>query len=353
MLINYIMFFVNKYRPKNGEETYSFHKDIIKKLKIISKDNSMPHIIFYGPEGSGKKTIINMFLKMIFDDEYINDTKECIYKVSSSGNTTKEQIIKQSNHHIVIVPKKNNFDRYIIQDVVKKYARRRPISAFIKKKPFKVVVINNVDDLSSSTQDSLRRTMEIFSDRCRFIMWSRSLSNVLKPLQSRCLLFRVPSPTKSELFNLICEIAALEKIDNKLEVCNTILNKSHGNTKTALWLLQLYKHKKDISKTNLTSYDNAIHYIINKMMLYKNTKNIIEIRTIIYDVLITNITGTTIIKDLVDKLILHPKIPNKCKIQIPEIAAECECNLVQGRREIMHLDLFVISVMALLDEHFS
>jgi len=347
------MFFVNKYRPKNGEETYSFHKDIIKKLKIISKDNSMPHIIFYGPEGSGKKTIINMFLKMIFDDEYINDTKECIYKVSSSGNTTKEQIIKQSNHHIIIVPKKNNFDRYIIQDVVKKYAIRKPISAFIKKRPFKIVVINNVDDLLDSTQDSLRRTMEIYSDTCRFIMWSRSLSKVLNPLKSRCLLIRIPSPTESELFNVICEIAALENIDNSLKLCDTILNKSYGNTKTALWLLQLYKHGKDISKDNLTSYDCSIHNIINKMISYKNKGNILEIRTKIYDILITNITGTKIIVDLVDKLMLHPKIPDECKILIPEIAAECECNLVQGRREIMHLDLFIISVMALLDEHFS
>ena len=87
------------------------------------------------------------------------------------------------------------------------------------------------------------------------------------------------------------------------------------------------------------------------MISYKNKGNILEIRTKIYDILITNITGTKIIVDLVDKLMLHPKIPDECKILIPEIAAECECNLVQGRREIMHLDLFVISIMALLDEN--
>ena len=57
------MFFIDKYAPKSIEDAY-FHKDELNKLKIMSKDESIPHIIFYGPEGSGKKTTINMFLEM-------------------------------------------------------------------------------------------------------------------------------------------------------------------------------------------------------------------------------------------------------------------------------------------------
>ena len=43
-----------------------FHKQILEKLKIISSDDCMPHIIFYGNPGTGKKTLINLFLEMIF-----------------------------------------------------------------------------------------------------------------------------------------------------------------------------------------------------------------------------------------------------------------------------------------------
>ena len=32
-----------------------FHKEIFNKLKQISKDDCLPHIIFYGNRGSGKK----------------------------------------------------------------------------------------------------------------------------------------------------------------------------------------------------------------------------------------------------------------------------------------------------------
>ncbi len=48
------MFLVDKYFPKNIEDVV-FNKYILEQLFIISQDDSIPHIIFYGPEGSGKK----------------------------------------------------------------------------------------------------------------------------------------------------------------------------------------------------------------------------------------------------------------------------------------------------------
>ena len=50
------MLFIDKYNPKSIDECF-FHKEILKKLKLISEDKSIPHIIFHGPRGSGKKTI--------------------------------------------------------------------------------------------------------------------------------------------------------------------------------------------------------------------------------------------------------------------------------------------------------
>ena len=60
------MYLVDKYDPKSVETVY-FHKDILKKLVLLSKDESIPHLLFYGPEGSGKKTIIRLFLEMLYD----------------------------------------------------------------------------------------------------------------------------------------------------------------------------------------------------------------------------------------------------------------------------------------------
>lgn len=335
------MFFIDKYKPKSENDAY-FHKDILKKLKIMSEDNSIPHIIFYGPEGSGKNTIINMFLEMIYD-KYVHNLSDAIYSVSGSGNSVTQVTIKQSNYHIIIEPNNNNFDRYLIQDVVKEYAQRKPLDVFTKKRHFNTVFINNVDNLSYYAQTSLRRTMEIYSDTCRFIMLCESLSKVIDPLKSRCYCFRVKAPTYDEMFEYLLHISAKESMLLKLKDFHNIINLSEGNIKTAMWLLQLMK----LGESFDTTYDEIIDSII-KLILIGSMKEIINIRELLYKIMITNITGSQIIKDLVKKILLNNTIPLKSKMDIVELSAKYEHNLIRGRREIIHLEAFITHVITTL-----
>ena len=133
------MFFVDKYAPKKVKDAF-FHKEELNKLKTMSKDDAIPHIIFYGPSGCGKKTTINIFLEMLYDEE-VHNLVNSVYNVTGSGNNSTQVTIKQSNYHIVIEPNNNNFDRYLIQDVVKEYAKRVPLGVFTSQKFFKTVLI--------------------------------------------------------------------------------------------------------------------------------------------------------------------------------------------------------------------
>lgn len=335
------MFFIDKYAPKTIDEI-CFHDDIIRQLKKMSGDDSIPHIIFYGPEGSGKKTLINFFLEMIFD-KHVHNLSDTNYTVTGSGNIVTQVAIKQSNYHIVIDPNNNNFDRYLIQDVVKEYAKRVPLGVFTKKKNFKIVLINNVDNLSYYAQTSLRRTMENYSGTCRFIMWCRSLSKVIDPLRSRCYCLKIRLPTDSELLGLLINISGKEGINVKLKDYDTILELSKGNIKKSLWLLELYKFGENYE----TDYDDIINDII-KLLLTCNIKNIFLIRDYMYKIMITNITGSQIIKDIVEKLLEIPFIPFECKMDIVEIAATYEHNLNLGRREIIHLEAFINNIIMVL-----
>ena len=67
-----------------------FNKNLIKILKIIGNDNLVPHIIFYGSEGVGKKTLLNLLLKQIFDDSIYN-LKNNNYIINNNNN--KEIIV--------------------------------------------------------------------------------------------------------------------------------------------------------------------------------------------------------------------------------------------------------------------
>ena len=45
------------------------HQDIISKLDYFYKQNKIPHIIFHGNSGSGKRTIVDQFLHKIYQND--------------------------------------------------------------------------------------------------------------------------------------------------------------------------------------------------------------------------------------------------------------------------------------------
>lgn len=332
------MLYIDKYSPKNYTK-YFFHNREIEILKNMSADDCLPHIIFYGPSGSGKKTLISKLLELLYDKD-VHKLNDSIYQVSGSSNSLTDVIIKQSNYHIVIEPNNNNFDRYLIQDIVKEYAKKIPLNIFSAKKKFKTVLINNVDNLSYYAQTSLRRTMEKYSTTCRFIMWCRSLSRVIEPIRSRCYCFRITAPQSSDLIKFIINISCEESIKISLKYCDELIKSSDGDIKKLLWLLQLKKFNIDPE----TSYEKKIKEIVNKLLM-NDINLIIDIRLILYNIMITNISGTSIIKDITKQLFNHNDFYVQCKINIAEIAAKFEHNLIKGRREIKHLEAFIIALM--------
>jgi replication factor C subunit 3/5 len=318
-----------------------FHKEIFLRLKKISEDDGMPHIIFYGNPGSGKKTMINLFLEMIYDDSvYKLDNSK--YTVISSGNIENEVFVKQSDHHIIIEPNNTNFDRYLIQDIVKVYAKKYPLSIFEKNKPFKTVQINHLDNLSYYAQTSLRRTMEIYSRSCRFVMWCYSLSKVIEPLRSRCLCIHVPTQTDDELIKWLYHIACLEKINLKPHIIHKILSDSNGNLKKILWKLDLYK--------NLNKTENMYQQYIKKLMEEINGEaNIKKIRDFVYNMTVTNISSNTIIKDILNIILsTNNNISDGKKMCIINKTSEYEYRLSKGRRDIIHIEAFINIIIQIL-----
>lgn len=336
------MFLIDKYIPAIPEESI-FHKSTIDMLRMISKDDSIPHMIFYGSNGSGKKTLIKMFLEMLFD-ETVNTVDSVKYDVVGSGNKVTEVMVEQSDYHIVINPNNNNFDKYLIQYIVKEYAKRDSLTIFGAKRTFKVILINNVDNLSYYAQTSLRRTMEKYSDRCRFIMWCRSLSKVIVPVQSRCIPVRVSCPSNTEMIEFVLNVLAKERYKINLDKLNKTIRTSNGNIKIALWELQMLiscgRNKENI-------YWETIQEIVNKIVECK-IENIKEIRNIVYNMMITNFEESGIIRDMTTTICKIKNISDEAKINMIELATQYEHNLVKGRREMIHIEPVVIGFMKIV-----
>jgi replication factor C subunit 3/5 len=337
------MFFIHKYAPKGIGDMF-FHENILRQLEIIAKKDNLPHMLFYGPKESGKKVLIQRFLETIFDKSVQNlHTSE--FQVVSTGTSSKTIVqLNQSNHHIIIEPNNNNFDKHIIHDVVKAYARTIPLSVFTSKKKFKVVLINNADKLSLHAQTALRRTMELYSNTCKFILWCNKISSIIEPIKSRCNPIRVPSPTDGELLSRLIDITKKENMKVTLDEYTKILKIANGRTKVALWLLEF---KKLGITDSSTTYDIIIKKIVDYLFV-PNIKKIPIIRNLIYNIIITNISGTQIIMSILDDIIYNRKMDNDKIKKIIDIGCDYEHRLLLARRAIIHLESFIINIFSII-----
>jgi DNA polymerase III delta prime subunit len=345
-------FLIHDRAPQTVDEIF-FHKDIYERLKKMSKENSIPHIIFHGEPGAGKKTMVNIFLDMIYKGESkITTTNR--YKIPGSGSKVKEEMIEASRHHIIIKPTGTNFDRYLVHNVVKSYAGSRAITSKSSlDSKFRVIQISNLDNLSQSAQNSLRRMIEVNSNRCRFIMWANNLSNVIGPLKSRGFCIRVPRPSSSELFAyLTCVAVKYGRVNIPFEKIEKIVEYSENDIKVALWCL----HSVMYGYTYETKYDQAIRSIVDLICTCDPNNvdlrdNETRIRDRLFNLMITNFPPVEILRSIMKEFLERPNIYESVKMEIIMQTAKTEYDMVRARREIIHFDAYVSAVMRIIHIH--
>lgn len=349
-------FLIHDCAPQTVDEIF-FHKDIYERLKIMSRKDDIPHFIFHGEEGSGKKRMINIFLDMIYNGE----TKKLAsnrYKIPGSGSKIKEEMIEGSIHHIIIKPTGTNFDRYLVHNVVKSYAESRAIAMGSKRSAgkFRVIQIANLDKLSQSAQNSLRRMIEVNSNRCRFIMWANNLSNVIGPLKSRGFCIRVPRPSKVELMSYLTYVA-VEKGFNDIpyDTIDKIAEYSENNIRKALWCLQsnMFGYPYE------TNYDRSIIVIVDMICtcdlgvmddIEENdaTEGKSGIRDRLFNLMITNYEPVYILQSIVKEFLKRPELSEKTKMNIVMQTSKTEYNMVRARREIIDFDAYIATVIRII-----
>ena len=307
--------------------------------------SNFQHLIVYGPEGCSKEYLINKLLEKIFGKSSV-ELKDVEYTVCGYSNTKTKIMIKQSKHHIIIEPNSNGFDKYLIQEIIQDYARSELLNIIKNRKLFKVVIINKIDNLSYYAQASLRRTMEIYSHSCKFILISDQLSKIIEPLRSRCLLVRVPLPTREQILNTLLYICNKEDIVINFNNLYEIIQNSDNKMSHAILLLELYNNNIKYGNDWELVIDSIIDNIINTNTIKNLYKVIKIIREQFYILFITNISTQLILRKIMLKLI--SKTNNlQLKYNIINITSIFEQRLSQGTRHNIHSEAYIIRLIYL------
>jgi len=156
----------------------NIHQSIKEKLNYFHEIHKIPNIIFHGPSGSGKRSLVNEFINKIYDNDREKIKSFVMYVNCSHGKGIK-----------------------FIREELKFFAKTHINSN--GGNTFKSIILLNADKLTMDAQSALRRCIELFSHNTRFFIVAEDKYNLMKPILSRFCEIYVPEPVlNGQIINL-------------------------------------------------------------------------------------------------------------------------------------------------------
>ena len=145
-------------------EELNIHSDIKKKLNYFISKKKIPHIIFHGEHGSGKRTLLKEFINNIYNND--------------------KELLKT---YVIVIDCGHGKGIKFIREELKFFAKT---NIHTSGDIVKSVILLNADKLTIDAQSALRRCIELFSKTTRFFIIIEDKFKLLRPILSRfCEIF--------------------------------------------------------------------------------------------------------------------------------------------------------------------
>ena len=237
--------FTERFRPTDPKD-YIGNEVFKASLDQWIKQQDIPHILLYGPAGTGKTTAAKLIVANLDCDHiYINCSDE-------NGIET-------------------------IREKVKSFASAATFRAL------KVVIMDEADFLTINAQAALRNVIETFSKTTRFIFTCNYIERIIDPIQSRTSVFEIIPPSKGEVAKRCVSILQEESVEFSKENLVEIINKTYPDVRKTLNLLQsCIKDDKLILNKDIVNQKQYTDQIIN-LIKSKDSKAFNQIRQLVAD----------------------------------------------------------------------
>src|SRR6478672_7200732 len=175
------LMWVERYRPVKLEQVID-QKEIVNGLRnLIKNPYEIPHLLFAGPAGVGETTAALCIARELLGEEWRKNTLEL--------NASDERGIK------------------MVRERVKEFAASIKLATDRDFDKPKIIILDEADEMTSEAQTALRRIIEDSARTTRFIIICNYLSQIIEPIQSRCVVFRfvrLPKEEVTEHLKAIC-----------------------------------------------------------------------------------------------------------------------------------------------------
>ena len=171
---------IEKYRPKHLDNIID-HGQKITTLKALVADHQLPHLLFYGPPGSGKTSMILALARELYGDDHY---RRYIIEINGSSERGIDTI-------------RNNVVNFI-------QARADKV---------KLVILDEADALTGEAQGALKSVMEKYHKYSRFCLICNDVNKISAALQSRCVRMVFSALRPLAIKDKVLEIVRDEGID--------------------------------------------------------------------------------------------------------------------------------------------
>jgi len=229
----------------------------------------------------------------------------------------------------------------VIRERVKEFARTAPMG----KAPFKLVILDEADNMTSDAQQALRRLMEMYASNTRFILIANYVSRIIDPIQSRCAMFRFSPLPKDAALAKLREIAQKEGIEVTEDGLEAIWEISQGDMRKAINTLQAAaavskKITADVVYRTVGYVEpREILELISTLVHSGFLKARDKLRQIMYEY---GVSGKDILKIFQRELMKGTiETTDEGKIELMELASDIDYRLTEGCDEEIQMLAFL------------